>query len=286
MNTEFVVTEQGDLLEILLQKLSNQSRNNVKSLLVHGQVLVDGKVVTQYNHPLRKGQTVRIARSVDRCHTDPLDILYEDHELIVINKPAGLLTIATNEEKEKTAYHFVTDYVRRRSPKARIFIVHRLDRDTSGVILFAKNEKFKLALQENWSGLVQARGYLAVVEGHLNEKTGTVHSWLKETKTLLMYSSHKAGDGLEAITNYSVLREAKDYSLLQIALETGRKNQIRVHMKDLGHPIAGDPKYGATSNPLKRLGLHAYLLEFTHPNTRKSMRFETDLPKEFKKLFK
>lgn len=285
--TDFLVTEPTGLLDFLLLKLNNRSRNHVKSLLAHREVVVDGNIVTQYDYPLTEGQTIRIVRSVNRGQKQKdMQILYEDLDLIVINKPAGLLSIATDHEKELTAYHFLTDYVRRSDPKGRVLIVHRLDRDTSGVLIFAKNERMKLALQDHWGDLVSHRGYVAVVEGQLKEKSGRVRSWLRETKTLLMYSSNKAGDGLEAITNYQVLNQAKDYSLLNIQLETGRKNQIRVHMKDLGHPVVGDSKYGAKTNPLKRLGLHANKLEFTHPFSNQLMCFETEIPPAFKAIFK
>lgn len=283
-----MVTEPCGLLEFLFLNLNNQSKNNVKSLLTHREVLVDEKTVTQYDYPLKKGQTVRIVRSVDReaKQKDALQILFEDDELIVINKPAGLLSVAADNEKEKTAYHILTDYIRRRNPQGRIFVVHRLDRDTSGVLMFAKNERTKLALQDNWDSLVSQRGYVAVIEGQLNEKSGRIRSWLKQTTTLLMYSSKKPGDGLEAITNYNVIGETANYSLVNIQLETGRKNQIRVHMKELGHSVVGDSKYGAQTNPLKRLGLHAYVLELRHPFTDKLMHFEAEIPKSFTALIK
>ncbi len=285
----FTVTEPVGLLDFLRLKLTDRSRNNVKSLLTRKAVFVDGRAVTQYDHPLNPGQIVRVAQPTTvqaEKPKDQLKILYEDHELIVINKPAGLLTIATDTEKKQTAYYRLNDYVRSSDPDARIFIVHRLDRDTSGVLLFAKNEQIKLALQEQWDRLVCLRGYRAVVEGRLNEKSGRIQSWLKQTKTLLMYSSAQANDGLEAITNYQVLDENALYSLLDIQLETGRKNQIRVHMKELGHPVVGDKKYGARSNPLKRLGLHAHQLELTHPFTNERMRFEAPPPSSFKALMK
>lgn len=283
----FVVTESGSLFDLLTLKLTNQSRNNLKSLLKHGQVTVDGRAVTQHDFLLKAGQTVRVVRSVIRGQKekDVLQIIYEDADLIVINKPAGLLTI-TDNKKSVSAYHLLTDYVRRTNPKARIFIVHRLDRDTSGVLMFAKNEKLKLGLQDNWSGLVTQRGYMAIVEGRLKEKSGRIRSWLKETKTLLVYSSPKVGDGLEAITNYQVINETPDYSLLTIQLETGRKNQIRVHMKELGHSVVGDTKYGAKTNPLKRLGLHAHKLELRHPFSNQVLCFETEVPENFKALLK
>lgn len=283
---ELTVTEGCGLLDFLLQRLTKKSRNNVKSMLTHREVTVDGRVVTKHDHPLKPGQTVRILLSADRelKRRDQPKILFEDDELIVLNKPAGLLTVSAEFSGEETAYRQVTGHVRRTNPKARVFIVHRLDRDTSGVVLFAKNERLKLALQDDWNSLVTTRGYAAVAEGQLREKSGRIHTWLKETKTLLMYSSHTPGDGLEAITNYRVLRESPVYSLLQVELETGRKNQIRVHLKELGHPVAGDKKYGAHTDPLKRLCLHANVLELTHPFTGKPLRFETDIPQKFSNL--
>jgi len=284
---EFVVSESCGLLDFLLLKLSNKSRNHVKSLLTHREVLVNGTAITQYDAVLHKGQKIQIKRSIieGKKQKSVLDILYEDSDIIVINKPAGLLSIASDKEKELTAYHLLTDYVRMKDPRNRIFAVHRLDRDTSGVLMVAKNEKMKLALQDNWAELVSERGYVAVVEGQLKEKCGRIQSWLKETRTFLVYSSSRAGDGLEAITDYQVLNETAEYSLLNINLETGRKNQIRVHMKDIGHNVVGDKKYGAKTDPLKRLGLHAYKLEFKHPFSDKVMCFETQFPQSFTSLF-
>lgn len=208
-------------------------------------------------------------------------ILYEDGDLLVINKPAGLLSIASDKEKERTAYYWMTDYVRHGNPDARIFIVHRLDRDTSGVLMVAKNEQMKQALQERWNELVQVRGYTAVVEGRLPESKGRIHTWLKETKTMLMYSSDRDGEGLEAITDYEVIGTDLEYSLVDIRLRTGRKNQIRVHMKEQGCPVAGDKKYGAKTNPFHRLGLHAGVLEVEHPFTGKTLSFRAEIPSLF-----
>ncbi len=279
----FIVEEPAELLDFLLKKLTDKSRNNVKSLLTNKTVSVDGKTVTQHDHPLKAGQSVMILSPVRMLQKkfNKLKILYEDDELLAIDKPAGLLSIATDNEKERTAYHLMTDYVRIADPKARVFVVHRLDRDTSGVLIAAKNERIKLALQDDWNYLVVTRGYTAVVEGVPGEKTRRIKSWLRETKTHLSYSSSTPGDGREAVTNYEVIRQAKNYALVKITIETGRKNQIRVHMQDLGHPIAGDKQYGAKTNPLSRLCLHAGHLELRHPFTGSSLLLESAVPKSF-----
>ena len=277
-----------ELMQFLLDKLPAQGRNNIKSLLTHRQVVVEDKVVTQYNHLLRLGQEVVINWALVRAEEKikGLKIIYEDGDLIVIDKPAGLLSMASDAEKQYTAYHQLTDYVRISNPDHRIFIVHRLDRDTSGVMLFAKNEKVKRGLQDRWKEVVEDRAYIAVVEGRVKKKTDTIRSWLLETKTGVMYSGAKPGDGLEAITHFRLLQASDQYSLLEIRLETGRKNQIRAHMKDICHSIVGDKKYGATTNPLGRLGLHAHILAFHHPATGNLLRFETEVPKAFNRLIK
>jgi len=282
------VEQDTELMKFLLEQLPAKTRNNIKSLLLHHQVLVDGNAVSQYNHQLRAGQEVMINWSLvrDDENVKGLKILYEDAYVIVIDKPAGLLSMASDKEKVNTAYHQLTDHVRRDNPDNRIFIVHRLDRDTSGVMLFAKNEEVKHILQDSWKEMVIDRAYVAVVEGKVDKGEGEIKSWLKETKTRLMYASSQQGEGLEAISHYKVLRSSDAYSLLEIRLETGRKNQIRVHMQELGHSIAGDKKYGAHSNPLGRLGLHAHILSFCHPVSREIMRFETEVPKKFSRLIK
>ncbi len=286
--TSFEVSEPAELMEFLIQKMPSQARNNIKSLLTHRQVQVDGEVVTRYNHLLQAGQEVIIHWSLirDEGSAAGLKIIYQDSELIVVDKPAGLLSMASDQEKEITAYRQLRDYVSAADPEKRIFIVHRLDRDTSGVMMFAKDERIKHELQDAWKDIVIDRAYVAVVEGRISDKQGTIKSWLKETKSKLMYSSDRAGDGLEAITHYKVLQSNSKYSLLEIRLETGRKNQIRVHLKDIGHSIIGDKKYGSTTNPIRRLGLHAHILAFKHPVTGQVMRFETEVPKAFTWLFR
>ena len=214
-----------------------------------------------------------------------LDIIYEDKNILVINKPAGLLTISTPKEKERTLFHEVSDYVKKSNPKAKVFIIHRLDKDTSGIVIFAKSQTIKFKYQNSWDNLVQKRGYVAVVKGNLDKKKDTIKSYLKETKTFLVYSTNDQKNGKLAITDYEVMKENKYYSMLNINIKTGRKNQIRVHMNDIGHPIIGDKKYGNVKSPLNRMGLHANVLVVTNPVTKKKMEFVAKTPKSFDILF-
>lgn len=218
---------------------------------------------------------------------DKLDILYEDKYVLIVNKPYNLLTVSTIKEKERTLFHKVFKYLKEKNKSNKIFIVHRLDKDTSGIVLFAKSEKTKSYFQNNWDEVCKYRGYIAVVEGIPKEEKGTIKSYLHENKELICYSTEKSlDDGKLAITNYSLVTTNKKYSLLEINIKTGRKNQIRVHLNDIGLPVIGDKKYGCNSNPINRLGLHAYKLEFIHPITKELITIETDVPNEFVKLFK
>jgi len=286
-NFELTVTKDMPLLEFLYAEIKGKSKNNIKSLLGRGNILINNKVVKKFDYPLKKGQVVMIKiAQINDGYDNTLDIIYEDDDFIIINKKPGLLSISTTNEKLNTAYKMVMEYVKRQNPKLKIFIVHRLDRDTSGVMMFVKNENLKLELQKNWNEIVTKRIYIGIVEGCPKKNKDRIKSWLESTKTNRVYSSNKPGIGQEAITNYKIIKSNNFYSLLQIDIETGRKNQIRVHMKDIGHSIIGDEKYGSTSNPLKRLGLHAHILEFVHPITKKIMHFETEIPISFEKMFK
>ena len=283
---EYKVEVECELLEFLLLTLKGQSRNSVKSLLTSHRVAVDGAPISQYNFKLYPGDIVIITKTpIHKKTRSNLPIIFENEEILVINKPSGLLSIASDKEKGSTAYRMVTDYVQQKDKHNRIFVVHRLDEDTSGVLMFAKNDKIQKALQDEWNNLVSKRGYYAIVEGHLTEKSGTIKSYLKKNSQNMMYSSKKQGDGQLAITHYKVVKEIEGYSLLDVHIDSGRKNQIRVHLGDLGHHVIGDDKYGNPSNPIKRLGLHAYELELTHPFTKKKMKFTAPIPKEFKTLF-
>lgn len=215
-----------------------------------------------------------------------LDIIYEDKDIIVVNKEHHLLTISNEKEKEHTLYHEVSDYLKKKNPKNKVFIIHRLDKDTSGVILFAKNQNIKRLYQDNWNNLVKKRGYIAIVEGVVKEKKGTIKSYLVENSTQLVYTTKDTKLGKLAITNYEVIQNNKEYSLVNIEIITGRKNQIRVHMKEFGHPIIGDKKYDSRKNPIRRLGLHANILIIENPITKKDMEFNAKIPKQFNSIFK
>lgn len=283
---EYPVNKNSELLEFLLEILKGQSRNSIKSLLTNHRVSVDGAPISQYNFKLVKGDTVIISKTpIHKKTRSNLPIIFENEEMIVINKPSGLLSIASDKEKGSTAYRMLTDYVQQKDKHNRIFVVHRLDEDTSGVLMAAKNPKLQKALQNNWNDLVKSRGYYAIVEGNLKEKSGTIKSYLKKNSQNMMYSSKKEGDGQFSITHYKVIMESDKYSLLDVHIDSGRKNQIRVHLGDLGHHVIGDDKYGNPSNPIGRLGLHAYELKLIHPFTNKELKFTAPTPKEFKTLF-
>lgn len=211
-------------------------------------------------------------------------ILHEDRDILVVDKPAGLLTIGTERERERTAYYFLTDYVRRGNPKARerVFIVHRLDKDTSGVLLFAKSEDGKRCLQEHWNET--RKTYLTVVHGRPEKAEDTISSYLAENSAHVVYSTDDPKWGKLSSTAYRVLKVTKSLALLEIDLLTGRKNQIRVHLADIGHPIVGDRKYGHPKDPHNRMALHAQSLTFQHPYTGVELTFTAKPPSHFHQL--
>ena len=277
---KYIVKENEILIEFLKKTFSNLSKNSVKSLLHNEKVFVNGNMTTKYNYELNVGDTVEIREKVAKN----IDIIYEDKDIIVINKPSGLLTVATEKEKNKTAYHLVMEYLKKKNKNNRIFVIHRLDKDTSGIIMFAKNERAKHLYQDNWNDIVKKRCYYAVIDGKMENKEGTIKSYLKENGNMVY--SVKDRSGKLAVTEYKVLKERKNISLLDINLKTGRKNQIRVHMKENKTPILGDLKYGEKSKLINRLALHAYKLELINPVTKKLLIFEASMPNEIKTLFK
>ncbi|HNV52858.1 MAG TPA: RluA family pseudouridine synthase [Tenuifilaceae bacterium] len=281
------VTEEIVLMKFLLTQIPYKNRDNFKTLLNDRQIRVNGSVVTWYNHPLKPGQEVTIGwfKMPSAKQYPGIKVLFEDQHIIVIEKDSGVLSIATDKEKDITAYSMLRSHVKEQGASNKIFIVHRIDKETSGVMIFAKNEAVKTTLQKNWNDSVLERTYIAVVEGAVEQPTGTIVSYLKESAAFVMYSCDDRAEGQKAITHYKVLKQNAKYTLLKVNLETGRKNQIRVHMQDIGHSVIGDKKYGSEESPIGRLGLHAQVLAFTHPVNGKPMRFETQIPKAFLKLF-
>ena len=285
--TSYTVAESTTLLPFLLTTIKGKSRNNIKSLLSHKLVTVDGKPTSQFDTPLAPGQVVTIL-SVPAPRQDalPFPLLYEDEHIIVVNKPAKLLSVANEKEKTRTAYHMVTDYVKNQHIDNRIFVIHRLDRDTSGVLMFAKDAQTKELFQSRWNEIVTRRGYQAVVEGIPRRASDTIKTHLVETKTHLIFSGEPGRNAQEAITNYKMVKAGNGYALLDISIDTGRKNQIRVHMSEMGNPIAGDKQYGAGTNPIGRLCLHANELSFIHPITGKPTTFIAKTPRDFNRVFR
>jgi 23S rRNA pseudouridine1911/1915/1917 synthase len=286
-NQILTVTEKDELMKFLIAQLPGKNRNNIKSLLANKQVIVDGQAVRQFNHPLIPGQQVEVRwnRVPEEKQYRGITIVYEDADIIVIDKHSGVLSIATPGQKSNTAYSMLSSHVKSRGSGNKIFVVHRLDRETSGLMMFAKSEKVQRILQSNWHEMVSERTYVAVVEGIPHKKKGDIMSYLYESKALKVHSTQDPEAGDKATTHYEVLRSGRGYSLLKVDLESGKKNQVRVHMQDIGHPVAGDKKYGARSNPIGRLALHARVLAFSHPVSGKPMRFETPVPRKFSRLF-
>lgn len=286
--TRLKVTEPVELMTFLLAKMGGMSRNSIKSLLAHRQVSVNEKITTQFNLALQPNDSVTVNSSrgnIELSHPK-LHIIFEDAHLIVVEKKEGLLTVSTGNPDETTAFSILKNYVKKSSPQNRIYVVHRLDRETSGVIMFAKSREVQLILQENWHRIITRRVYVALVEGKVEKEQDTIVTWLTENeKSLKIHSSETDNGGQQAITHYRTVKANDQFSLLEIELETGRKNQIRVHMQGIGHPIVGDKKYGAGNSPIDRLGLHARLLAFYHPVTTEIVSFETPVPRNFLSLF-
>ena len=288
---EFNVKKSQELFEFLFEKLGT-SRNNIKALLTRNQISVNGSPTSQYNYMLAKEDVVRISKKpltreklqTPRKYQPKIDILYEDENYIAIDKPYDLLSVE-DDKKNKSAYYYVEEYLSSFNKKDRPFVIHRIDKETSGVLVFAKNPKVQSILRLNWDKFVKTREYVAIVEGHMEHDTERITSYLLEDKNNLMYVS-RGNEGQKAITNYKVTRKNNAYSMLKVDIETGRKNQIRVVLKSLGHPIIGDDKYNVQGkNPIKRLGLHASKLEFVDPLSRKLISIESKIPAIFKSFF-
>lgn len=279
---KFTVKQESELLPFLFGVMADKSRTTVKSFLTHRQVAVNGCVTTQHNTPLSPGDVVDVSREKGKeaLRHPMLRIVYEDDHIIVIDKREGLLSIGTDKEQRKSAFYILSDYVKRQDPHNMLFVIHRLDRETSGLMMFARDQKVQETIQRGWRELVRDRRYVAVVEGTPPEAQGSISSYLTEDKNLKMWAAVK-GDGPLAVTHYAVMKSGRAYSLVDVKLETGKKNQIRAHFEYVKAPIAGDKKYSATTNPLGRVCLHAYKLHITHPVTSEPLDFSTRIPKAF-----
>lgn len=274
------------LLDFLFASMPQRKRTTVKELLRHNQVKVNDEVVTQFDLTLSTDDTVyvNLTREFPRFYNRRLKIVHEDEDVIVVNKGYGLLSMGNDKVKEGTAYSILKEYVKWVDPRQKIFIVHRLDRDTSGLMMFAKNVKAKESMQHNWNNMVLNRTYVAVVEGTVENDEGVIRTYLAENSKYEVYVTENPAEGQLAVTRYKVLRRKNGYTLMELELDTGRKNQIRVHMKHIGHPITGDRRYGAASSPIHRLALHARTLRFVHPVSRHEMNFSTPVPASFLKM--
>lgn len=283
---ELTVKTSQPLMEFLMTAMQGISRNKVKAILSGHGISVDKKLVTQYDFLLQPGMVVRVSRHKRSTELKNkfIKLVYEDKDLVVIEKNIGILSMSSSSHQfcVKT---LLDEYFKRRHFKCTAHIVHRLDRETSGLMIYAKSLEVKRILEENWHDIVTDRRYIAVVSGRMEREGGTISSWLKDNKAFITHSSPTDNGGKFAVTHFHTLETRDRYSLVELKLETGRKNQIRVHMQDIGHPVIGDPKYGDGNNPIGRLGLHAFRLNFFHPITNERMEFETPYPSSFRKLF-
>ncbi|MBR3877708.1 MAG: RluA family pseudouridine synthase [Bacteroidaceae bacterium] len=280
----FKVTEEALLIDFIMEKMHGISRNRAKALISNRVVLVNNAITTHPLTELKAGQVVQLDRSKHKMsfRSNDLEIIYEDPYLLVIDKRPGLLSMSNNT-RQQTVQNVLNRYLEKGGGRNTSHIVHRLDRDTSGLMVYAKDVQTQQSLINGWQQLVTDRRYLALVEGELKAPKGRICSWLTEDKRFITHSSPVDNGGKYAVTHYNLIDSSNGYSLVECELETGRKNQIRVHMADMGNPVVGDRKYGASGDPIRRLGLHAYMLCFTHPVTGKHMRFETPVPVSFEK---
>lgn len=283
---QYVAQEDDTLLSWLLANLK-ESRSKVKATLQGRGIKVNGKQVTQFDFSIHKGDKISISRSKknDQFKSRYLSIVYEDKYLVVIEKNVGILSMAAGHSSLNVKT-ILDDYFRRTRQRCTAHVVHRLDRDTSGLMIYAKDMQTEQILEHDWHNIVYDRRYVAVVSGEMEDNEGTIANWLKDNKNYVTYSSPTDNGGKYAVTHFYVLNRTTEHSLVEYQLETGRKNQIRVHSADMGHPVCGDVKYGNGDDPLGRLCLHAYVLCFYHPVTHERMEFETMIPTQFRKLFK
>ena len=285
--THYTVEQDAPLFEYLLQTLKGKSRNKVKDTLRGHGIKVDGKVVTRHDFPLKKGMKVSVSLSKrnDLFKSRHVKLIYEDKYIVVVEKNAGILSMAAGHSSLNVK-SVLDKYFALSHQKCRAHVVHRLDRDTSGLLIYAKDMQTEQVLEHNWHDIVYDRRYVAVLSGEMEKDGGTIANWLKDNSAYITYSSPVDNGGKYAVTHFHTLARTTEHSLVEFKLETGRKNQIRVHAADMGHPVCGDKKYGNGDDPIHRLCLHAYLLCFYHPVTRERMEFETPVPTSFRSVLK
>jgi len=284
----FNVAEERPLLDFLLENVKSESRSKIKATLKGRGIKVDGKTVTQFDFALQPGMKVAVSttkRNREVFKNRYVSIVYEDRFIVVVEKNVGILSMAAGHSSLNVK-SVLDDYFRKTKQRCTAHVVHRLDRDTSGLMVYAKDMQTEQELEQNWHDIVYDRRYVAVVSGEVEEDGGTIANWLKDNKAYFTYSSQTDNGGKYAVTHFHTLARTTEHSLVEYRLETGRKNQIRVHSADMNHPVCGDVKYGNGDDPIGRLCLHAYLLCFFHPVTHERMEFETPIPIAFKRLFK
>lgn len=284
----YMVEKPAPLLEWLMENVKGPSKTKVKQTLQGRGIKVNGKTITQFDYALKPGMKVSVSKTKKNQEVFKsryLKIVYEDRYLIVVEKNIGILSMAAGHStlNVKTV---LDDYFHKTRQNCQAHVVHRLDRDTSGLMIYAKDKQTELALEDDWHHNVYDRRYVALVSGEMEEDEGTVANWLKDNKAYITYSSYTDNGGKYAVTHFHTLERTTAHSLVEFKLETGRKNQIRVHTADMGHPVCGDIKYGNGDDPCQRLCLHAYVLCFYHPVTHQSMEFETPIPAEFRRALK
>lgn len=282
----FTVNEETTLLPFLFLTMPTMSKTEVKSMLKYKHVAIKGSAVTQFDTPLYPGDTVEVnfGRSFYKFNNPQVKVLFEDKWMVVIEKASGLLSVANDTAREKNAYHIIKDYVRHDNPDAELYVCHRLDQYTSGILVFAKDEALMNEMRSNWDFYVKERKYVCVTENIPPRKEDTIESLLTQNEHLRVHSTNDETVGRLAVTHYRVMQTRGRYALVDVEIFTGKKNQIRVHMSEMGCPIAGDVKYGAETNPARRLMLHNYRLTFVHPVSGETMRFTLPMPSVFRKL--
>lgn len=285
----FVVRQSCELMSFLIEKKVRMSKNAIQSVLKHRLITVNGKWTSQHNHQLKAGDKVAVMK-VDQSKKNKklqgINILYEDESLLIVSKDAGILSVATDKEKQRTAYAILNKYVQRKSNDERIFVTHRMDREASGIMLFAKDMEIQRKLQLNWDTLVVEYNTYAVIEGLMPNRSGSIRSWLTENKNFHVFSSPIDNGGHEAISHYKTLKDNTRYSLIEIKQETKLKHQVRAQLQQLQRPIVGDKKYGAKTNPIKRIAVHFGKIKMRHPATNRMLEIESPIPTSILQLVK